>query len=270
MLSLLLQVLDSSDHASPVGSVRSTGLQRKGLVSVLVCVTPTVLLSCNKNREDLRNEIWLPGQVSFIKWESVLPCGMFKNLCSEKEVSWTGHGGTHLSPQHLGGWNRIPSDWKPDQGIERELVSSNTPNTHAYKKKKERKKRKGEKNQSEIWGEKSTVSYVLPVYIVALICRVFLWFFFFAYLFCFSLLWCLESELHKHLVTHWTVPLALILRSHIGPGVGLQAFNPGMLEAETGGSLCIQGHPGMHNDFQASLGYTVRPCLKKGVGIGIS
>lgn len=52
--------------------------------------------------------------------------------------------------------------------------------------------------------------------------------------------------------------LALILRSHIGPDVGLQAFNPGMLEAETGGSLCIQGHPDLHNEFQASPGHMVR------------
>jgi hypothetical protein len=38
--------------------------------------------------------------------------------------------------------------------------------------------------------------------------------------------------------------------------------NPSTQDAEAGG-LRIQGQSGPHSKFQASLGYIVRPCLKK-------
>ena len=38
---------------------------------------------------------------------------------------------------------------------------------------------------------------------------------------------------------------------------------PTLREAEAGGSLRVQGLPGLHSEFQNSQGYTVIPCLKK-------
>ena len=42
----------------------------------------------------------------------------------------------------------------------------------------------------------------------------------------------------------------------------MHAFNPSTLEAEAGESLWVQGQPGLHSEFQDSLGYTEKPCLK--------
>lgn len=39
-------------------------------------------------------------------------------------------------------------------------------------------------------------------------------------------------------------------------------FDGSTQEAETGGSLCIQGQGGLHNKFQARQGYIERPCLR--------
>ena len=36
-------------------------------------------------------------------------------------------------------------------------------------------------------------------------------------------------------------------------------------KAEAGGSLWVQAQPGIYNEFQASQGYTVRPCLNQGI-----
>lgn len=61
-LSLLLQVFDSSGPRQSHRLCEKHRLAEKGLVSVLVRVTPTVLLPHNnKDRKDLRNEVWLPG-----------------------------------------------------------------------------------------------------------------------------------------------------------------------------------------------------------------
>jgi hypothetical protein len=40
-------------------------------------------------------------------------------------------------------------------------------------------------------------------------------------------------------------------------------FNPSTWEVEEGGSLWVQGQPGLHSEFQDSQGYRVRPCLGK-------
>ena len=39
------------------------------------------------------------------------------------------------------------------------------------------------------------------------------------------------------------------------PGVVAHAFNSSTLEAGAGGSLGVQGHPGLQSEFQASLDY---------------
>ena len=39
-------------------------------------------------------------------------------------------------------------------------------------------------------------------------------------------------------------------------------FHLSAWEAEVGGSLWIQGQPGLQGELQASLGYTMKPCLK--------
>jgi hypothetical protein len=43
----------------------------------------------------------------------------------------------------------------------------------------------------------------------------------------------------------------------------MHAFNPSTQEAETGRSLWDPGQPDLHSEFQGSLVYTVRPCLRK-------
>ena len=45
--------------------------------------------------------------------------------------------------------------------------------------------------------------------------------------------------------------------------VVVHVFDPSTQEAEAGGSLCVQGQPGLHREFQDGQGYIVRPCLKK-------
>jgi hypothetical protein len=39
--------------------------------------------------------------------------------------------------------------------------------------------------------------------------------------------------------------------------------NPSTQETETGGLLQAHGQPGLHDEFQAILGYIVRPCHKQ-------
>jgi hypothetical protein len=41
------------------------------------------------------------------------------------------------------------------------------------------------------------------------------------------------------------------------------AFYPSTQEAEVGGSLRIQGQPGLQSEFQLGQGYIEKPCLKK-------
>jgi hypothetical protein len=43
------------------------------------------------------------------------------------------------------------------------------------------------------------------------------------------------------------------------------ASKPSSQEVEVGGSK-VQGQPGLHSEFQGSLGYIVRSCLKESVG----
>ena len=45
-------------------------------------------------------------------------------------------------------------------------------------------------------------------------------------------------------------------------GVVVHAFSPSTREAEAGGSLRVQGQPGLHSEFQDSLGYTEKPHLE--------
>jgi hypothetical protein len=40
-------------------------------------------------------------------------------------------------------------------------------------------------------------------------------------------------------------------------------FKPSTQEADTGGSLWVQGQPGLQIEFQYSQGYTEKPGLKK-------
>lgn len=40
-------------------------------------------------------------------------------------------------------------------------------------------------------------------------------------------------------------------------------FNPSTWETEAGWFLWVHGHAGLHNKFQASQGYIIRPCLKR-------
>jgi hypothetical protein len=40
-------------------------------------------------------------------------------------------------------------------------------------------------------------------------------------------------------------------------------FNPSTWEEEAGGSLEVQGQPGLQREFQDSQGYTEKPCLEK-------
>ena len=42
----------------------------------------------------------------------------------------------------------------------------------------------------------------------------------------------------------------------------VHAFNPSIQDAETGGSLWVQGQPGLQSQFQDSPGYTKKSCLK--------
>jgi hypothetical protein len=53
------------------------------------------------------------------------------------------------------------------------------------------------------------------------------------------------------------------LESVLSSGVVAHTFNPITWEAEASSSLWVQGQPGLHNEFQDSQGYKVRPCLKK-------
>lgn len=46
------------------------------------------------------------------------------------------------------------------------------------------------------------------------------------------------------------------------PHVAAHAWYLNILEAEAGGLLIVSGHAGLHNESQASLGYSVRPCHK--------
>ena len=43
----------------------------------------------------------------------------------------------------------------------------------------------------------------------------------------------------------------------------MHSFNPSTLEAEAGGSLWVQGQPGLQNEFQNSQGYIAKTWLKK-------
>ena len=43
----------------------------------------------------------------------------------------------------------------------------------------------------------------------------------------------------------------------------VHTFNPRTQEAETGGFLYVLSQPGLHNEFQDSLSYIVRPGLKQ-------
>ena len=48
------------------------------------------------------------------------------------------------------------------------------------------------------------------------------------------------------------------------PGGGGHAFNPNTLEAEAGGSLWVQGHPGLQKKFQDSQDcFLEKPWLEK-------
>lgn len=46
-----------------------------------------------------------------------------------------------------------------------------------------------------------------------------------------------------------------------GSGKMVHTFNHSTYQAETMRSLCAQSHPNLHDVFQASNGYTGRPCL---------
>lgn len=43
---------------------------------------------------------------------------------------------------------------------------------------------------------------------------------------------------------------------------GNAACNPSTLDTEAGGSPWLQGHPGLHSEFQDNLGYRLRPGSK--------
>ena len=45
-------------------------------------------------------------------------------------------------------------------------------------------------------------------------------------------------------------------------------FNLSTWEVEAGGSLRVQGQPGLQSEFQDSQGYTQKPCLEKSRGAG--
>lgn len=40
-------------------------------------------------------------------------------------------------------------------------------------------------------------------------------------------------------------------------------ISPAPQEAEAGGLLVVQGHPGIHSELKASLNYFLKPCLKR-------
>lgn len=45
--------------------------------------------------------------------------------------------------------------------------------------------------------------------------------------------------------------------------ISAYTYNPSTREAEEEGVIRVQGQPGLHSEFRASLNYTVRPRLKK-------
>ena len=45
--------------------------------------------------------------------------------------------------------------------------------------------------------------------------------------------------------------------------VVVHGFIPSTQDAKTGGSLGVQGQPGLQSEFQDSQGYTEKPCLEK-------
>jgi hypothetical protein len=53
----------------------------------------------------------------------------------------------------------------------------------------------------------------------------------------------------------------IYLKKKTAPGMAIQACNPSIQQAEAGGSQ-VQGQPGVHSQFKASLGYTVRSVSK--------
>lgn len=55
-----------------------------------------------------------------------------------------------------------------------------------------------------------------------------------------------------------------------GLGMVAHVCHPSTWEAEVGESLQVQGQPGLHSEFKASLTYIKRPCLTKGAGVGYS
>lgn len=56
-------------------------------------------------------------------------------------------------------------------------------------------------------------------------------------------------------------PSTYVENETVGLSMVAQAYNPGVRKAEVGESS--QSQLGMQNEFQVTLGYTARPCLKK-------
>ena len=82
----------------------------------------------------------------------------------------------------------------------------------------------------------------------------------------YSLLVSVGTYIYAHAHTHTHTHTHTNKKVNIKRGLGMvvKSFNPSTQEAEAGGSLWVQGQPGLQSEFQDSQGcYIEKPCLKK-------
>jgi hypothetical protein len=69
----------------------------------------------------------------------------------------------------------------------------------------------------------------------------------------------MKTSEEARFVSTLTLDLESSKLSKIVGGPGTHAYNPSTCETEARGFLQIYGKAGLHSEFQASLGYIVRP-----------